>query len=170
MPVQPTSGGGALKIILIVIGVFVFLGVIGASIVGFIGWRVARAVHVDRGGGGLSIDTPKGTISAGGDSSVGSAQLGVDIYPGATRGQGSLNLSTPEGSMVTAVFTTEDSASQVVDFYKSKLGDNVATSETGSGTMITTTDNDASSKVMITVTPEGNKTKIAIVHTATKKN
>jgi hypothetical protein len=169
VPVQTTSGGGALKIILIVVGVFVLLGVLAASVVGFIGWRVARAVRLDKNGA-LSIDTPNGTVSAGSDSSVGPSDLGVDAYPGATRGQGSLNLHTPAGSMVSANYTTSDSAGQVVDFYKSKLGSNVNTVETGTGTMLTSADPDAASKIMVTISPQGNKTRISIVHTISKKN
>ena len=80
-----------------------------------------------------------------------------------------MNLKTPQGSMVTAIYTTTDSAAQVVDFYKGKLGDQASTVETGNGTMLTNaSNNDETSKLVITVTPEGGSTKIAIVHTTKK--
>ena len=39
----PTQGGGALKVVLIVVGVIVLVGILGLASIGFFAWRVARA-------------------------------------------------------------------------------------------------------------------------------
>jgi len=168
MPVA-TGGGGALKIILIVVGVFVLLGVIAASVVGYGVYRVSKAVHVDKDGAGMTIDTPNGKISAGSDSSIGSAELGVDVYPGAVHGPGSLNLKSQDGAMTTASFTTSDSVSEVVDFYKAKLGTNATTIESNGGTILTSDNSIPNDSVVVSVNSDDGKTKIGIVHTTKSK-
>jgi hypothetical protein len=167
-PAQPVKGGSALKIILIIVAVFVLIGVLAACVVGYGVYKVAHAVHVDKNGV-ATIDTPNGTITSGSDASVSASDLGIDIYPGAVRGQGSMNFKTSQGSMTTAVYTTTDSVSQVVDFYKSKLGENASVMETGGGTILTSGNNNPNDSVVITVSSESGKTKVAIVH-STKKS
>jgi hypothetical protein len=169
----PPSGGGssALKIILIIVGVIVLIGIIGVSVVGYGAYRLAHAVHenihVDSKTG--DVDIAGSSFSTNSSSTLSAADLGVDIYPGAVKGEGSMNLKTPQGSMITAIYTTKDPVAQVVDFYKGKLGDQASTVETGNGTMLTNaSNNDDTSKLVITVTPEGGSTKIAIVHTTKK--
>jgi hypothetical protein len=164
MPVT-TGGGGALKIILIVVGVFVLLGVIAASVVGYGVYRVSKAVHVDKNGAGVTVDTPNGKITTGSDSSIGAAELGVDVYPGAARGPGSLNLKSPDGAMTTANFTTSDSVSEVVDFYRARLGTNATVLESGQGATLTSDSSISNDSVVVTVSSSDNgKTKIVILH------
>jgi hypothetical protein len=165
----PVKGGSALKIILIVVGVFVLLGVVAASVVGYGVYKVSKAVHADKNGSGMTIETPNGKISAGSDSSIGAAELGVDIYPGAAHAPGSMNLKSPDGSMSTANFTTNDSVRQVVDFYKGKLGENASTMETSSGTILTSDNSNPNDNLVITVSADGGKTKIGIVHSTKTK-
>ena len=162
----PAKGGGALKIILIVVGVFVAIGVLAACVVGYGVYRVSKAVHVDKNGSAMTIDTPNGSISAGSDTSIGAAELGVDIYPGAAHAPGSLNFKGPDGASATANFTTSDSVSQVVDFYKDKLGANSTTMETSGGTILTSGSSNPNNSLMVTVTSEGDKTKFSILHTS----
>jgi hypothetical protein len=164
------KGGNALKIILIVVGVFVLLGVVAASVIGYGAYRITKAVHLDKNGnGGMTIETPNGKISAGSDSSIGSAELGVDIYPGAAHAPGSMNLKSSDGAMATANFTTSDSVRQVVDFYKDKLGENASTMETSGGTILTSDNSNPNDNVVITVSADGGKTKIGIVHSTKTK-
>src|SRR3984957_1024247 len=56
----PTQGGGSggLKVILIVVGVFVILGVLAISTVGLIAWRVARTTHLRHEGDDGKIASP----------------------------------------------------------------------------------------------------------------
>jgi hypothetical protein len=166
-PIQPPpsagSGNTVLKVVLIVIGIIVLLCVIVAGVIGYGVYRVSKAVHKDRDGN-VSISTPSGTITTGTSAAVSSADLGVDPYPGASHtNDGSMNMKTPTGSMVTSVFTSSDPVDKVVDFYKSKLGDQASIIQTGTGTMLTGGEKDKNS-VMVTITPEDNHSKIVIVH------
>jgi zinc-ribbon domain len=171
IPPQPAQSNGALKIILIVVGVFVVIGVLAAAVVGFGVWRVSRAIVHKNSNGDVSISTPAGTITSGSTSSIDESELGIAIYPGATRGEGSMNMHTPAGSLVSAVFLTSDSPAQVVAFYKAKLGSDVtdvSPMQSGKSTMITSA-GDSKNKVMITVTSVDNgKTRINILHTTKK--
>jgi hypothetical protein len=171
--VPAKQGGSALKIILIIIAVFVGLGLIGAGAFGYFVWRVAHAVKMASSGGQLTIPTPGGTITANTHETFTSADLGTDIYPGATAGKGSLRMSLPTGSMVTAVYVTSDSKDQVVAYYKSKLGDAATVMDSADGAIITLNKGQQES-IMVTVTANssqyGGKTQIAIVHTTSTKS
>jgi hypothetical protein len=168
VPVPAAKGGGALKIILIVVGIFVAIGVLAACVVGYGVYRVSKAVHVDNNGT-ATVETANGKMSIGSDSTIGAAELGVDIYPGAAHAPGSLNFKGPDGATATANFTTSDSVSQVVDFYKDKLGANATTMETGGGTILASNSSDRNNSVMVTVASQAGKTKFSIVHSTKTK-
>ena len=162
------KGGSALKIILIIVGVFVAIGVLAACVVGYGVYRVSKAVHVDKNGA-ATVETSNGKMSIGSDNSIGAAELGVDIYPGAAHAPGSLNFKGPDGSTATANFTTGDSVSQVVSFYKDKLGANATTMETGGGTILASDSSNPNNSVMVTVASQDGKTKFSIVHSTKTK-
>jgi hypothetical protein len=161
-PPTTTSGNTVLKIVLIVVGVFVLLGVIVAGVIGIGVYKVAKSVHKDSSGD-VSISTPGGTITTGQSANVTAADLGVDLYPGATTGEGSMNMKTPNGSMVTAVYLSPDASDKIVAFYKEKLGDQASIVQTSNGTVLSAGQKDRDN-VVITITTEGNSSKIAIVH------
>src|ERR1035438_7068466 len=58
----PTSGGGALKAILIVVGVIFLVAMLGLASLGFFAWRVAHRTHVRQDGDNVKVETPFGTI------------------------------------------------------------------------------------------------------------
>ncbi len=160
-----TGGNSALKIILIIVGVFVGLGILAVCAVVFVGWRVSRAVHVSSNGG-VTLSTPTGTLSAGNAGSVSSADLGVDIYPGAKQQEGAVRVSTPNGTALTAAYVTSDSLDKVVDFYKGKLGPAASVFQSDKSAVLSETSDDKKSSIMVTIGTEGNngQTKIAILH------
>jgi hypothetical protein len=166
-PPPASSSNTVLKIVLIVIGVFVLFGVIVTGVIGFGVYKVSKAVHKD-GSGNVSISTPNGTISAGQSVNISAADLGVDPYPGATSGEGSMNMKMPNGSMVTAVFTSTDSSDKIVAFYKEKLGDQASIVQSSNGTVLSGGEKDKNS-IMVTVTPQGSSSKIAIIHVTQTK-
>src|ERR1700724_3289320 len=59
VPAAAAPSSGALKIILIIVGALVGLGLLSAVAVMFGLWRISRSVHVDRSGG-VTISTPGG--------------------------------------------------------------------------------------------------------------
>jgi hypothetical protein len=167
-PPPTTSGNTVLKIVLIVIGVFVLLGVIVAGVIGVEVYKMAKSA--DKGSNGnVSISTPSGTITTGQSANVTAADLGVDLYPGATTGEGSMNMKTPNGSMVTAVYLSPDPSDKIVAFYKEKLGDQASIVQTSHGTVLSAGQKDKDN-VVITITPEGNSSKIAIVRVTNTKS
>lgn len=169
MPMAAPARGGssAVKIVLIIVAVFVGLGLIGASVVGFAVWRVARAVHVHSNRGEFSMNTPSGKISAHSASNFTADELGTDIYPGAQSVAGGMKMNLPTGSMVTGIFVTTDSKDAVRDFYKAKLGADASIFDTGDGAVISV-NKSSDEHVMVTVSARENendgKTKIVIVH------
>jgi hypothetical protein len=166
-PPPTTSGNTVLKIVLIVVGAFVLLGVIVAGVIGVEVYKLAKSVDKVRNRN-VSITTPGGTITAGRSTNLTPADLGVDLYPGATTGEGSMNMKTPNSSMVTAVYLSSDPPDKIVAFYKEKLGDQGSIVQTSNGTVLSAGDKDRNN-VVITITPEGNSSKIAIVHVTNTK-
>ncbi len=171
-PIQPaSSGSNTLKIILIVVGIFVGLGILGAGAFGFIVWRVAHSVHVSHSGDQVTLNTPGGSISANTSENFTASDIGTDIYPGATAGKGGMRMTLPTGSMVTAIYVTADSKDQILAFYKDKLGSGATSYESSGGAVVTAAkDNDS---VVVTITPNASeyegKTQIAVVHTKSDK-
>ena len=178
MPPQPgvaapkSGGSSAVKIILIIVGVFVCLGILAAGVVGYGIWRVSRAVH-NYSANGVTINTPGGAITSNPVKTYTADELGIDIYPGAQPTKGGLNMTLPTGSMLAANFVTSDSKDQVVAFYKGKVGSNAATMDTADGAYINWNKSTKDS-VVISITQKSNqsdgKTQIHIVHTTNKSS
>ncbi len=161
----PKSGSSsAVKIILIILGIFVGLGLIVGSIVAYGVYRVAHSIHKDADGN-ITVTTPKGTISANSSDTLTAADLGIAIYPGATEGKAGLRMNIAGKSMVTANFLTPDSPDKVMAFYKDKAGPNAQTVTTIAGGTITI--QNGANSISVTVTQEpapNNKTQFTIVN------
>jgi len=169
-PVQPApQGSSAVKIILIVVGVIVGLGLLSSMAFMFGVWRLSRAVHVSRSGD-LVVATPNGTVSSGDGSAVSEADLGVPFYPGATRREGGMQINSASGSMVTVVFSTPDPVGKVVEFYKEKLGDNTSVIQSGTGAVISAGEQNKQGVVITIGADNGSNggTTIAIMRTKSK--
>ncbi|HEY1498446.1 MAG TPA: zinc-ribbon domain-containing protein [Acidobacteriaceae bacterium] len=160
------SGNSALKIILIIVGVFVGLGILSVCAIMFGIWRVSKAVKIsNNGSGGVSVSTPGGSFSAG-NVQVSASDLGTDIYPGATQQQGGVRVSTPNGTAITAAYVTSDSMDKVIDFYKGKLGSGASIYQSDKSAVLTLASEDKKDSVMVTISNEDadGKTKIGILH------
>jgi hypothetical protein len=162
----PKTGPSAVKIILIIVAVFVGIGIIGAGIIGYGIYRVAHSIHKDANGE-ITINTPKGNISANPNETFTSSDLGVAIYPGATQQKGGLRMNIAGKSMVTATFLTPDSPDKVMTFYKGLAGPSAQIMSSGSGGIITM--QSGSNAVNVTVTQSSGdnsgQTQITIVNT-----
>jgi hypothetical protein len=149
----PKQGPSALKIVLIIIAVLFGIGIIGAGVVGYGVYKVAKAVK----------------MSANSSQPVTESDLGVAIYPGAEQGKGTLRMTIAGKSMVTANYLTSDSKDQVMAFYQNSLGP-AAQSNTSAngGTFMLNKGSGESVTVTVAQNPaihEG-KTQIVIVHAA----
>jgi hypothetical protein len=162
------SGSSAVKIILIIVAVFVGLGLLSVVGIMFGIWRVSRAVHISQNNGGaVTVSTPGGSFSAG-NTNVSASDLGVDIYPGATQQQGAVRVSTPNGSAVTAAYVTTDPMDKVLDFYKQKLGSGASVYQSDKGAVLSLTDENKKTSIMVTISAESSGTKVAIMHSTTR--
>jgi len=173
---QPAAGGGggstALKIILIIVAVFVFIVILIVGIIGYIGYRAVHAVREAAHGNSITLPgSSGGTFSVNANKTYSAAELGTDVYPGATASRGGMKMDLPTGTMVTGIFVTSDSKDQVVAFYKDKLGASSGLMESDDAAVLSLKRSDKDS-VMVTVSNKANendgKTKIAIVHTTSK--
>lgn len=174
-PVAPPvkQGSSALKIVLIIVAIFVVLGVMGAGAVAFVAWRAAHAIKMAANGEKMSLNLPGGSFSAGSDQTFTAADLGTDIYPGATSAKGSMRMTLPTGTMVTAGYVTSDSRDQVVAFYKSKFGTDNVTAIDGADGSVLTYAKSQQEQIVVTITSNPSeydgKTQIHIVHTTQTK-
>jgi len=169
-PVPVKSGGSsAVKIILIIVGIFVFLGVLVGGVIGYGVYRVRKAIHVDGSTGAASLSVPGMSMNADPGMKFTSAELGTDIYPGAEpKKSGSMRMSIAGSSVVSAAFLTSDPADKVVAFYKDKLGSDTTSMEFG-GTSILTSKKTDREQVSVTIVQNANqqdgRTQIQIQHT-----
>jgi len=167
-----TPSSGTLKVVLIIVGCIVGLGMLSAVAVMFGLWRISRSVHVDRAGG-MTITTPAGKFSSGRTSTahLTESEVGAPIYPGAIAEEGGFKLGADSGSMATYVFKTSDSVQQVLAFYRDKFGPKTSVIETPQGGIVTAAKND-NEGVMVTVGRNENedKTSIAITHATSTKD
>jgi hypothetical protein len=160
----PTQGSsGVLKVILIVVGVFVILGVLAVSTVAFIGWRVARNMHVKQEGDHVKIDSPFGSMETPKNPEEMARDLGVDIYPGAqTMKNGSVTASFAGIKTASAVFKSSDSVDQVSAFYKAKFPNAMVTTSDQNRCKIIA--QDQKNMTTIDIQADDGQTKIQITH------
>jgi hypothetical protein len=159
----PTSGGGALKAILIVVGVIVLVGILGVASLAFFAWRVARHAHVRQEGGNVKVETPFGTVETTRDPQEAARNLGVDVYPGAhVLKEGAA--SATFGAVHTASLNSEttDSLDKVASFYKSRFPNAMVT--TSDADQCTIVSNDQKNMITIHIKTEGDKTRIVITN------
>lgn len=162
-----SSGGGALKVILIVVGVMVLVGILAIMSVGFFAWRVARHAHVRQDGNHVSVETPFGTVESTKDPQEAARNLGVDLYPGADVLKDGAASATFGSIHTTSLnFETTDSPDKVCAFYKERLSSAMVT--TGQADQCTIVSNDKKNMISINVRAQGDKTKIMISNVAHK--
>jgi hypothetical protein len=162
---QPTaSGNSAVKIILIVVGALLGLGLLAIALFTFAFWRGSRTIrHSDDG---VSLSTPGGTVTIGPNSAVTAADLGVPIYPGALHGEGGMRIRSAKGEVISAVYSTPDPPGKVVDFYKSSLPGDASVRLSGQRALMTAGDKEKETwMISVNTDPaDSSKTKITITH------
>ncbi|HYM75473.1 MAG TPA: zinc ribbon domain-containing protein [Candidatus Dormibacteraeota bacterium] len=170
-PPASTGSSSALKIILIIIGVIVLIGVLGVASVTFFVWRVAKNSHVNQKGDNVKIETPFGTMESSKDPEQVAKELGVDIYPGAEAQKGKASSAT-FGNIhtATAFYDSSDSVDKVCNFYKSQLP--AATVTTSDENRCTIVSNAPPNMVTINVEPNdaGSRFQITTVNKKTSSN
>ena len=165
--VPSKGGGGALKIILIIIGVIVLIGILGMVTCGVVLHRFANRARVHQDGDNVKIETPFGSVESTKDASKAAADLGIDIYPGAeVQKNGASSATFGSIHTVTAMFTSTDGMDKVCSFYKEKFPNAMAsTSDQNHCTLVS---NDNKNMVTINVESSGDGSKFQITN-VTKK-
>ncbi len=159
-PAAPSQGGGALKIILIVIAVIVGLGVLSMATCAFMVHRAVSRMHVREENGNVHVETPFGTVDSTQDPAEAARNVGVDLYPGATVAKGGSADMTIGGMRTSAVeLESGDSPSAVNDFYKSKFPNAMTSAQ---GDRYTIVAGDKSNMTTITIEPRDGKTRVHI--------
>ena len=157
-----TGSGSGLKIVLIVIGAVILIGVVGVVSLAFIGLHIARRTHVQQNGDSVKVETPFGTMESSKDPDQAAKDLGIDIYPGASVQKEGNSVATFGGMRtVTASFETADSVDKVCSFYRSKFPSaNVSTQDQNHCAIVS---NLMPNMVTINVEPNGDGSKFQIV-------
>ncbi len=119
----PSKGGsGALKIILVIVGVIVLMGVLAMVTCGIVIHRAIKSAKVSQKGDNVKVETPFGNMETSTDPQQTAKELGVEIYPGADlRKEGTASVTFGSLHTVTANFESNDSVDKVCDFYKQKF-------------------------------------------------
>lgn len=117
----PSSGSSsALKVILIIVGVIVLIGILGIATIGVIGYRIAKSAKYSQKGDNVTIETPFGSMEN--DPQKVADELGVEVYPGAhVQRAGTASVTFGSFHTVTGKFESSDSVVKICDFYKSRF-------------------------------------------------
>jgi hypothetical protein len=119
--VPPKSGMSATKVILIVVGVFLVLGVMVVGLLGVAGYYFVKSAHKDANGQ-TTLDSPFGSIKTLPSDQITEQDLGIAIYPGAIPEKFGSIAKMSSITVLSAHFRTTDSADKVIAFYKDKAG------------------------------------------------
>ncbi len=167
-PPPSQRSSSALKIILIIAGVFVLICILGMVTCGLVFHRLAKNSRVSQRGDDVKIETPFGSVDTTNDPQKVADELGVDIYPGAqVQKNGTAAVGFGSLHTVTAIFQSSDSVEKVCDFYKEKFpGANVSSSDQNRCSIIS---GDKGNSTTITVEPNGDGSRLTIVR-LTKKS
>ncbi len=160
---QPAAGSNPLKIVLLVLGGVVLLGIIASiATVVFVGKKLHDArVSVVEKGGEATVVTPMGTIHTTKDPAKIAEDLNVELYPGAKAIEGGSEVQAAGMHSVTGIFETGDPVEKVASFYREEYPRGIYTATEREHNLIV---NENNSMITIHIKEEGNNTRITIVN------
>jgi hypothetical protein len=141
-PARPAASSGSpiVKIILIVVAVFVFLGLVSAaSCVYFVYRAKQKMTQIEKQAQAMQTGMPAGNTQppAPGEAPPQVSATPIDpstlVYPGATARQGA---SIAVGGLQVQEYLTDDSVDKVLSFYKEKLGPKALVRETNNQALV----------------------------------
>jgi len=168
-PPPSTGSSSALKIVLVIVGVIVLIGVLGVATIGIIGYRIAKSARVSHKGDNVKVETPFGSMESSTDPHKTAEQLGIDIYPGAeVQKDGAAAFTLGSLHTVTAKFESSDPVERVCDFYRSKIPNATVQSSDQSGCSIVATGEGNSTTIKAHSSGDGSRFEIVVVKNASK--
>src|SRR4029077_7586145 len=168
-PAPPSKGGSsALKVILVVVGVIVLIGVLGMVTCGIVIHRAMKSARVSQKGDNVKVETPFGNMETSTDPDKTAQELGVEIYPGdqvQKAGKASVTLGSLQPVPVN--FESSDSVEKICDFYRQKFPSaQVASSDQNRCSIVS---GDKGNSTPISVQASGDGSRFTIV-TMTRKS
>ena len=159
----PSSGSNsALKIVLMIVGVVVFIGILGMVTCGIIVHRAIKNAKLSQKGDNVKVETPFGSVETSNDPQKVADELGVDIYPGAqVQKAGTAAVTFGSFHTVTAIFESNDSVDKLCDFYRSKFPN--ATVQSSDQTHCSIVSGGQGNSTTVTVDSSGDGSKLTIV-------
>ena len=124
--------GGALKLILLVLGGMALLFVLVIALVVGGAVYVAKKTHVEQGPQGAKVETPFGTVETSNDDSAKIAEkMGIEVYPGAKALPGGASASVGSMHTATAMFESNDPPEKIAEFYRKQFSHATVTTTRG---------------------------------------
>ena len=167
-PTPSKGGSSALKIILIIVGVIVLIGVLGMVTCGVVIHRAMKSARVSQKGDNVKVETPFGNMETSTDPDKTAQELGVEIYPGAqVQKAGTASVTFGSLHTVTANFESSDSVDKICDFYRQKFPSaQVASSDQTHCSIVS---GDKGNSTTVSVQSSGDGSRFSIV-TMTRKS
>jgi hypothetical protein len=160
------------KIIVIILGVIILLGVLTIGSCVYFVYRVKQKAHqfekqaratFPMQMGTREVHTqPAGAGAAPSEQAGPVVDTGVVAYPGATASGGGGQMSMGAGSVKTQQYTTSDSVDKVVAFYKDKLGPTAMVTQSGQGALVQVSGTNGVITIVIAPDSSTGKTKISM--------
>jgi hypothetical protein len=166
-PAPSKGGSSALKVILIIVGVIVLIGVLGMVTCGIVIHRAMKSARVSQKGDNVKVETPFGNMETSTDPDKTAQELGVEIYPGAqVQKAGTASVTFGSLHTVTANFESSDSVDKICDFYRQKFPSaQVASSDQTHCSIVS---GDKGNSTTISVQSSGDGSRFTIVSMAKK--
>ena len=167
-----SSGSPIVKIILIVLAVFIFLGLLSAGACVYMLYRAKQKVNQFEKQVHATFPMPAGTREVHPQPVAPAVaptppagpvvDTGVPTYPGATSWGGGTQVTTGTASLKSQEYTTSDSVDQVLAFYKDKLGPTAMVTQSGGQAVVQVLG--ANGEITVAIKPDSGsgKTKISI--------
>jgi zinc-ribbon domain len=162
----PKKSSPIVKILLVVVGLFVFIGVAGMGTCVYIGYRAKQKISAMADQAkkeGFSLETPQGSVGASGSSAktAEAATRDVPPYPGATPTESGGGLTFgASGGVSVQEFETPDSVEQVLAYYKDKFGPKINVVEAMGNAEFTYSTRTGATNVTIAHDEDSGQTKI----------
>lgn len=130
-PAAPAQkSGGALKIILLVLGGMLLLGIVVIAVAVGGAYYLAKQSHVEQGPEGAKVETPFGTVETSNEGSAKMAEkMGVEVYPGAKALPGGASVNLGSMHSASAMFETGDPPEKVAEFYRKQFPNATVTTQ-----------------------------------------
>ncbi len=150
-----------IKVVLIVVGVLVGLGILGTIAATYVGLNIARHTKVEEHDGNVRVQTPFGTVESNQNADRAIREMGIDVYPGAhALDKDAANVNIAGMHTVSVQMESDDPPEKVAQFYQQQLPHaNVNVSDSKHYTIVS---NERHNLITVNIEPQDGKTMIHV--------